>query len=277
MRWRGWFVADPPRSPFDVGTIAAGLRAAGLAAGQDVLVHSSLRRVGPLTKGAETLIEALSMALGPGGTLVVPTHNAGNSTTSRTWHEATRGMSADERLRYEATLPGWDRGRTPAQGVGALAEYVRLLPGAVRSDHPQTSFAAVGRRAESLTADHALDSHLGQRSPIGRMYDSGGHVLLLGVGYEACTALHLAEYRLPSVPNQVYRCYRQVGEGRLRCDFVAPKLDDSDFDDLGACLDDQPFVRRATVGRAIARLLPIPATVDFAVEWFVSNRISPNH
>ncbi|MFY1619976.1 aminoglycoside N(3)-acetyltransferase [Micromonospora sp. WMMD736] len=270
-------MAESPTPPLDVGTVAADLRAVGLAAGQDVLVHSSLRRVGPLAKGAETLAEALHAVLGPEGTLVVPTHNAGNSTTSRTWHEATRGMSADERLRYEATMPGWDRGRTPAQGVGTFAEYVRLLPGAVRSAHPQTSFAAVGRRADLLTADHVLHSHLGQRSPVGRMYDTGGHVLLLGVGYDACSALHLAEYRLPNVPTQAYRCYRQVGGRRLRCDFVAPELDDSDFGALGACLDDEPFVRRGTVGRAVARLLPIPPTVDFAVKWFVSNRISPRH
>ncbi|TNH30995.1 AAC(3) family N-acetyltransferase [Micromonospora orduensis] len=270
-------MTDPAALPFDVGTLAAHLRASGVAAGQDVLVHSSLRRVGPLAKGAETLVEALSAVLGPDGTLVVPTHNAGNSTTSRTWHEATRGMSAHERLRYEASLPGWDRERTAAQGVGAFAEYVRLLPGAVRSDHPQTSFAAVGRRAAFLTADHALGSHLGSRSPIGRMYDTGGHVLLLGVGYDACSALHLAEYRLSNVPVQAYRCYRQAGERRLRCDFVAPELDDSDFDALGASLDDEPFVRPGVVGQAATRLFPIRPTVDFAVKWFVGNRISPRH
>lgn len=258
--------------------LAAQLRALGLSAGQDVLVHCSLRRLGLARAGAATLAEAIQAVLGPGGTLVVPTHTSGNSTTSRAWHAATRGMTPEQRRRHEATLPGWDRVRTPAQGMGAFAEHVRRLPGAFRSDHPQTSFAAVGRRAAALTADHDLRCHLGERSPLGRMYDLGGLTLLLGVGYEACTALHLAEYRLPAPPpQQSYRCYQQIDGRRVRLEFRAPDLDDGDFPALGARLDGQPFVRRGTVARATARLLPIPATVDLAVQWFVGNRISPRH
>ncbi len=91
-------------------------------------------------------------------------------------------------------------GPRPSQRMGVLAEYVRCAPGAVRSDHPQTSFAALGPRARQLTDGHDLTCHLGERSPVGGLYAADGQILLLGLGYEACTALHLAEYRLPVPP-----------------------------------------------------------------------------
>src|SRR5690349_7103098 len=59
------------------------------------------------------------------------------------------------------------------------------------------SFAAWGRHALPITANHALDYGLGEHSPLARLYDLDGSVLLLGVGYERRTSLHLAEYRAP--------------------------------------------------------------------------------
>ncbi|WP_233565115.1 AAC(3) family N-acetyltransferase [Micromonospora musae] len=261
------------RGDVDGARLVADLRALGLAAGRDVLVHSSLRQLGRPAGGPATLAAALREVLGPTGTVLVPTENAGNSTSSRTYLAATRGMDARQLAAFHTTMPGWDRAGTPSEGTGAFAEHVRLAPDAVRSDHPQTSFAALGPRAVELTDDHELDCHLGERSPLGRLYAAGGWILLLGVGYQACTALHLAEYRLPvSPPRRPYRCYRQISGQRVRLDFEALDLDDSDFPVAGQALDQEQFVRRGRVGRADARLLPVRDTVDFAVDWFSVHR-----
>ncbi|WP_309232329.1 aminoglycoside N(3)-acetyltransferase [Micromonospora tarensis] len=255
--------------------LADDLRALGVRPGGCLVVHCGLRRVGRLEHGPATLAGALRDVLGPAGTLLVPTHTDGNSTTSRAHLAATAGMDRVERDRYEAALPGWDRRSTPSQRMGALAEYVRCAPGAVRSDHPQTSFAALGPRARQLTEGHDLGCHLGERSPMGGLYAADGQVLLLGLGYEACSALHLAEYRLPVPPaERDYRCFRLVGGRRVRLDFRALDLDDRDFPTVGAALDDTPWVRHGRVGRAPARLLPARAAVDFAVDWFATNRLA---
>ncbi|MET7880443.1 aminoglycoside N(3)-acetyltransferase [Micromonospora profundi] len=258
--------------------LADDLRALGVRPGMCLLVHCSLRMVGWLDEGAATLAGALRDVLGSTGTLLVPTQTSGNSTTSSAYLEATAGMDRAEVDEYEKALPGWDRQETASQRMGVLAEYVRRSPGAVRSDHPQTSFAALGPGARQLTDGHDLTCHLGERSPMGRLYAADGQILLLGVGYEACSAMHLAEYRLPvPPPERDYRCFRRVNGHRVRLNFRALHLDDSDFPEVGAALDDAPFVVHGRVGQAHARLLPARATVDFAVGWLAANRLAVRH
>ena len=59
------------------------------------------------------------------------------------------------------------------------------------------SFAAWGKHAEFVTDGHSLDNGLGETSPLARVYDLDGYVLLLGVDYDSNTSFHLAEYRAP--------------------------------------------------------------------------------
>jgi aminoglycoside 3-N-acetyltransferase len=79
--------------------------------------------------------------------------------------------------------------------MGAVPEVLRTWPGVLRSDHPVTSFAAMGPNADYLTADHVLEDDTGDRSPVGRLYELDGDVLLLGVTHWNNTSLHLAEAR----------------------------------------------------------------------------------
>jgi aminoglycoside 3-N-acetyltransferase len=253
--------------------LAADLAALGLPRGRDVLVHCSLRRVGPVAGGPRTLFRAIRSVAGPAATVVVPTQTSNNSTTSPAFRAATDGMSDADRLRYEQRMEGFDPDHTPSYGMGALAEYVRRRPDAVRSAHPQTSFAAVGPGAEQIVAGHALHSHLGEESPLAILYKRDAGVLLIGVGYEACTVLHLAEYRLPTpVPSRPYRCYSWRDGERVRHEFKAPDLIDRDFDRLGADLERDRPVSRGMVGEAPATLIGVPDAVDFAVGWMATHR-----
>ncbi|MFG1748493.1 MULTISPECIES: aminoglycoside N(3)-acetyltransferase [Micromonospora] len=258
--------AVPPAHRVD--TLAADLRALGLGSGDVVLVHCSLRALGPVAGGPATLADALRAVVGPSGTVVVPAQTPDNSVSSPAYHAATAGLTDEERRAYEDRMPGFDPAVTPSFGVGAFAEHVRRLPGAVRSPHPQTSFSAWGPRAEELMRVHDLDSHLGERSPLAALEAAGAWTLLLGVGYSTCTALHLAEYRLRRPPQRrPYRCYVLRDGRRERLDFEAPHLDASPFAEVGVELDREPFTRRGTVGSAPARLLPIAAAVRATVAW----------
>lgn len=259
--------------PSDRDRLAADLVALGLRAGQDLLVHCSMRRLGPVAAGPATLLAALRQAAGPAATLVVPTQTTANSTTSRVFRAATQGLDPTALAAFEARMPGFDRASTPSSGMGVFAEHVRRQPAAVRSGHPQVSFAALGPRAAEITAIHDLDCHLGERSPLARLYAAGAAILLLGVGYEACLALHLAEYRLPwPPPEQAYRCYTIEDGQRVRRDFVAAQLDDSDFGQAGAALDGQPFVRHGLVGDGVSRVLDLRSAVDFGTGWMAEHR-----
>lgn len=67
--------------------------------------------------------------------------------------------------------------------MGVVPAFFRTWPGVLRSSHPVTSFAALGLHAAYLTDNHILEADPGNRSPVGRLYDLDGHVLLLGVDH----------------------------------------------------------------------------------------------
>lgn len=248
------------------------LRRLGVREGRVLLVHASLRELGPgFESGA--VVAVLRSLLGPEGTLVVPAQTAGNSDTSALFHQAVQGMTAAEVAAYKARMPAFDPAATPSQGMGRLAETVRLLPEAVRSAHPQTSFAAVGARAAELMEGHDPRCHLGESSPLAKLYEAGADILLLGVGYDRCTAFHLGEYRYcASPPRRRYRCVVDFGQGAQWWEYEDVALDASDMAQLGAEYEKSGNVVIGRVGRAECRLISMPDAVDFATLWYALRR-----
>ncbi|MEV8228326.1 AAC(3) family N-acetyltransferase [Streptomyces sp. NPDC079167] len=243
----------------------------GVRRGDILLVHASMRSAGGDARG---MSDALRRTLGPEGTLVVPAFTPENSDTSRSYLDRVRGLSDEARAEVRASMPAFDPATSPAPGMGALAEWVRLTPGALRSTHPQTSFAALGPAAGKLLSGHRQDCHLGENSPLARLYEADAQVLLLGTGFASCTAFHLAEYRRPAPPRRLYRCVVASEGGRRWWEYEDIALDDSDFAALGA-----DFVRarsevvaQGQVGAARSHLFPLRAAVEFAAEWLRERR-----
>ncbi|ROR42661.1 aminoglycoside N(3)-acetyltransferase [Kitasatospora cineracea] len=265
--------AAPGRTgrPGTVDRLAGQLRDLGVREGGTLLVQSSLRAVGPVAGGAHGVVKALLSALGARGTLVVYTATPENSRTSPHYREHTAGLTGAELAGYHDRMPAWDRRRTAASpAMGRLAEVVRQWPGALRSPHPQTSFAALGPAAAELTSVHPLDCHLGDDSPVGRMYRSGAQHLMLGAPMRHCTPLHLLEYWQPDRPEQLYTCVRRTEDARRVVEeFTATRLDDGHFEAMGAMLlRELPTLRRGPVGAAPSVLMPIREAVDLAANWY---------
>ncbi|WP_329035261.1 AAC(3) family N-acetyltransferase [Streptomyces sp. NBC_00178] len=252
---------------------ATQLRELGVRRGGVLLVHASMRSAGA---DAPSMARALRTALGPGGTLVVPSFTPENSDTSRSYLDRVRGLGDEARAALRAAMPPYDAETSPAPAMGALAETVRLTAGAVRSAHPQTSFAALGPAAEKLLSGHRETCHLGEDSPLARLYESDAQVLLLGTGFDSCSAFHLAEYRLPApLPRRAYRCVVAPDGRRRWWEYEDVVLDDGDFAALGDDFqreDRAGTVRSGTVGSARSRLFGIRAAVDFAQEWLGRHR-----
>jgi aminoglycoside 3-N-acetyltransferase len=164
-------------------------------------------------------------------------------------------------------MPVYDPRVTPSRGVGVIPETVRTWPGALRSAHPETSFAALGPRAAAVVDGHAPDCRLGERSPLARLEAGGARVLLLGAGYDSCTSFHLAEYRIPSPVVEVGRP-SPTGWRTVREVSITSEL----FEELGADFErDRPVVR-GTVGAAGARLFPVADAVAYAERWLALHR-----
>jgi aminoglycoside 3-N-acetyltransferase len=172
--------------------LVADLQELGLREGLAVLAHTSLRAIGPIEGGAETLLRALRHALGETGTLLVPTFTAAHRDPAER-SDLTEPSEELERLR--ANIPLFDTETTPAdtETLGVFPEIVRQQPDACRSHHPGLSFTAVGAHAEFLTRDTPFHYPLGSDSPLARLHQLNGSILLLGVDHTVNSALHLAE------------------------------------------------------------------------------------
>jgi aminoglycoside 3-N-acetyltransferase len=216
----------------EIAGLAAVLGGLGLRRGGVVLVHASLSGSGWRDTDVR---DTLLAALGPGGTLVVPAFTPENSDTSSAHRRQTAGMTAREKAAFRAAMPPFDPDTTPCPSMGRLAECVRTTPGAVRGAHPQTSFAALGRRAAEMVDGHDPLCHLGENSPLARLYEADAQVLLLRVGFAACTAFHLAEYRtVPAPARRTYRCV--VGTAGNWIAYQDAVLDAGDFGAIGEAL-----------------------------------------
>jgi aminoglycoside 3-N-acetyltransferase len=123
-------------------------------------------------------------------------------------------------------------------------------------------------------AGHQVDCHLGEDSPLGKLYDADASVLLLGVGYESCTALHLGEYRYTRYPpRQTYSCVVLGANGERRwMTYPDVVLDDSEFEVIGNSLDRDIGLSRTCVGYAESRLVRFREVVDYATDWLRTHR-----
>lgn len=251
-----------------VASITADLRALGIAPGDVVIVHSSYKSLGDVAGGPQSVVEALVSAA---GTLVVPAHTPENSDPVN-WQHPPVPEDWWPVLRLET--PGFDPERTPtSRWMGRLAELVRTWPGAVRSEHPQVSFAAVGEHAAEIVTGHRREYGLGDGSPLGAIYRRGGKVLLLGCGHDSNTSMHLAEYRQADPPRHSDASAVRYPDGtREWVTWTDVDVDESDFEPLGADFEAIGAVTVGPVAAATARLMSQPALVDFAAAWMAKNR-----
>ncbi len=150
--------------------IVTTLRAAGLRGGDHLLVHSSLRSVGPIDGGADALIDGLLDVVGTEGTLAMPAFNYSRPPPQ----------------------PYFDPGTTPGR-TGMLCEVFRKRPQSLRSQHPTHSVVAQGPRAAEFLSGHERGHAMGVGSPLDRIAGAGGWILLLGVTHLANSTVHVAE------------------------------------------------------------------------------------
>jgi aminoglycoside 3-N-acetyltransferase len=152
--------------------LQADLLALGMRPGGVLIVHSSLRALGPVPGGAQAVIEALLAALGPEGTLLMP---------ALTYERVTRAH------------PFFDVRNTPSN-VGIIPETFRQRVATKRSLHPTHSVCAVGPLASALLAPHIEDSTpCGPHSPFHNLPKYNGQILMLGCGLEPNTSMHAIE------------------------------------------------------------------------------------
>jgi aminoglycoside N3'-acetyltransferase len=261
--------------PLTVTQVAEDLERLGVAPGDVVMVHASLRAVGPVEGGAAGVVAALDRAVGEPGTLLMMVSARDD------WAWVNERPETDREALLADAEP-FDPMTTPADPeVGVLAEIFRQSPGTLVSNHPEGRFAARGRQAAEFVADVPWDDYYGPGSPLEHLVRSGGKVLRLGAGVDTVTLIHYAEY-LAEVPDK-----RRVRRHRLVISPEGPVvrpvecLDDGDGivdhpgpDYFGVILGDYLGSRPVpcgTVGGAWSELIDAADLAPFAADWMTTH------
>jgi aminoglycoside 3-N-acetyltransferase len=161
-----------------------------------LIVHSAIATLSRRGYRAEAIVDTLIDYMRDGN-LFMPT---------MTW----RTVTVDN--------PNWDEVKTPSH-TGVLSEIFRTQYASARSIHPTHSVAGLGPAARLLTSRHHIDNTpVSGNSPYGLMRDYETYVLMIGVGLEACTAIHLPEetinadlYVRPAETAGLYLCRDRHG------------------------------------------------------------------
>ena len=263
----------PDTQPLTVHSLAEQLEACGVAPGQTVLVHTAMSKLGWVCGGPVAVIGALLNVLGPQGTLMMPAHTTSNTDPSN-WENPSVPEAWWETIR--ATMPAFDPRVTPTREMGRVAELFRTYPNVERSNHPIGSFAALGPNAQVLTEMHPLEAEFGDTSPLGKLYELDGYILLLGVTHENNTSLHLAEHRADfSGKRYVQEGTAMLVEGERRwVTFSSLDWEPDDFATIGGAYEAEHGIKPHLVGKAEVRFMKQRPLVDWAVRWMEENRVS---
>lgn len=261
--------------PVTVAGLRVDFRNLGLGPGDIVLVHSALGALGWVNGGPVAVIQALVEVVGAGGTVAMPTHST-QITDPANWRSPPVPAEWVDVIR--GTMPPYDPRTTPTRDMGRLPELFRTWPGVLRSNHPSSSFAALGAHAAEIIAHHALDDPLGSTSPLGALYRLGAKVLLAGVGFDRCTALHLAErIRWPHRGTLREGAALTVDGERRWVRFDVPELmDDEAFIPIGESALAAGIGTVGKLGDGKGTLIGMRQLVDHAVSFWSEGHAVPD-
>jgi len=216
-----------------------GFRELGVEAGDTLLVHSSYKSFGPVEGGPQTVVNALEEALGPEGTLIMPTFN----------FDFNKGQP-------------WDVRSTPSQ-MGVLTELVRKDPRARRVFHPIYSFAILGKHADMLGGLRYKSSYE-RDSVFGKLRDLDAKIMVVGLSYtNSMTFFHHIE----QMEGVDYRFLKQfTGEvtdwdGSTRTDTFEMLVRDVDrgviteVDPMGKLMEEAGVIKVGKIGEAAVKLM----------------------
>jgi len=236
------------------GNIKAGLRKLGLKKGDSVGVHSSLKSFGRVEGGADAVIDALLETVGEDGNIVMSTHSANLVEVRRTPEEIALGVS------WLFKISSYDPEKTPVR-TGIIPETFRKRKGVIRGSHPSNSVAALGTKAKDLSEGWH------------KLLELDGYILLIGVGLDRCTAMHLAEKRV-RFPEHILEkitppkwLIEKYPEGEWEWDF-GPYPDFAKL--VKPCLE-RGIMKTVKVGESTLRLVKLRELIDLYVEYLEKN------
>jgi aminoglycoside 3-N-acetyltransferase len=225
------------------------LQRLGLKKEDWVFMHSSLKSLGYVKGGANTVIDAVMEVIGESGLFMVPTFTFTNF------------------------VPFFDPEKTPSQ-MGLITETLRQREESVRSWHPRHSVGVLGEKAKEVVSGHPQAGSVGKGSPIEKLAKQGGYILLLGVGHTSNTTIHTAEvyaglpylYTVKDSPDFPEHGLVKIPHNgkKIKVNLAPYPTCSEGFWKLELLLRDRGQIRYGKVGQAHCQLMKCQDVVDAA-------------
>lgn len=262
-------IVEGTKSPNTKESLLNDLKHLGIKKGDIIIAHASMSKLGWVVGREVTVIDALLEAVGTSGTLIMPSQTGDNSDPTY-WQNPPVPKEWIPIIK-EHMLP-YDPRRSPTRAMGKVVDALLSHPKCIRSNHPQVSFCGIGKEAEYILANHELSPGLGKGSPLQKLYDKKAKILLLGVGYDNCTSLHLPESQLQNIKWHTQGSRMMINGISQWIAFEEICYDDEDFTKLGENFEREHFVAIAKVGNATCRLIGMQELCNYALVWLKNNR-----
>ena len=237
----------------------------GVTSGMVVEVHSSLSALDYVVGGAQTLNDVLIDLISYEGTIVMPLQDVDNTDPSG-WKSPRAEHSLHQMIRD--ALPAYHRKESDSRKMGAVADNFRRREGVVTSFSPSSAYGAWGKYARIICERQPLHFPLGEASPTSHLYDLDGYVLLIGVGYESATVLHLAEYRTDCRPIKINGSKVSTPEGDKWVRYLDLDIDSSSFTKVRQRMAAKNMIRETNLGGCHIQFFSAVNAIDEAEKMF---------
>ncbi len=241
-----------------------GLKEGEIKSTDTICVHTSMSKFGWVCGGAQSIVEALLEVVN-NGTIIMPSQTMDNSEPSN-WQKPP--VPKEWWPVIKEHMPAYNVELTETRGMGKVVSSFLGLDNVIRSSHPQVSFCGIGQKAEEILKDHNLDYGLYKNTPLDRLYHSDAKIVLLGVSYDNCTAMHYAECETKVRPiNNQGAAMMENGERVWK---VIKELDlDSDiFVEVGKLLEADNRVKIVKIKDGVVRVFSVKDAIDYAIKFF---------
>lgn len=221
------------------------LRTMGLSHGMVLLVDVDSGSLPFLVGGAQALVEALMDVVGYEGAIVTAAFTPELLDPACVPHKPFP-YSSWEDIRANS-IPYQRRLSMPRRADPFVRQFLRN-DGVVRSNHPLYSFAAWGKYAKVICSKHPLHFGLNEESPLGRVYDLNGYVLLLGSRFAQASIHALARYRSRTLPVCIRRLPVERSASLFWKDVLDYRMKDETMSDVQEMMEDRKTITYSYLG-----------------------------
>lgn len=237
----------------------------GFKKGDILEIHASIKAIGYILGGAQTLLDAIIDVIGIEGTLIMAAQVYDNSEPAFFEHPP---IPVESYASFRKHHPAFRNKLDNIRHMGDLARAMMIRPNSYMSDHPQDAFIAMGKYAKWITQNHSLNAQLGPDSPLGKMLELKSKLVLIGVNYDNATGMHLGEH-LSGVRPNILQGARVLVHGESQwVQFNGLDYDSDDFIKPGELLEKRGLVKFSSLGKAEVKIFNLSDATDVVIEYF---------